>query len=358
MRIHHVTQTLSNGDAVSNNLVAIVKLLDEKDIDGYIFCEQCHRRKDEGIEIIDFNEIDKHIKAEDIIIYHKSIGTKLTDKIAKLKNKVIVVYHNITPAEYFEGYNDELVKLLAWGRRQLKSLENCLHFICDSDYNKEDLIKEGIDESKMSTIPLLINFDDYQGKYDSELYNKMNDGKVNILFVGRVSPNKKHEDIIKSFNYYKKFINNESRLILVGGWTGVEKYHEELSALVNQLRLTDVHFCSHIPFSKILAYYKSADVFLCMSEHEGFCVPLLEAMSFEVPVIAYDCAAVPETLGGSSVVIKEKDYPLIAATIEEVIENTKLRKNIIARQTERLKYFEKEKIEKMTFEKLMSIINM
>lgn len=356
MKIHHITPTLAKGDAVSNNLVAIAHLLENEGYKNDIICEMNARGIEENIEIIDFTAFDDTVEDGDIIIYHHSIGTDIVDKLSKLNNKIIVVYHNITPSNYLEDYNPPLAKLAKRGRTQLKKLSNANYFICDSDYNKQDLINEGISTDNVVTIPLLIEFGDYEKEYDKEVFKSMNDGKTNILFVGRVAPNKKQEDIIKSFNYYKKLVNSNSRLILVGSWNGLEKYYEELTTLVNELQVEDVHFCSHTPFSHILAYYRTADAFLCMSEHEGFCVPVLEAMYFDVPVIAYDAAAVPETLGGASIVVKEKDYSLIAATINEVVENNELRNVVIEKQKERLKYFDNKKIEKDIIEQLIKII--
>lgn len=357
MQIHHITPTLTNGDAVSNNLIAIANLFEQTGMNGYIFCESNHRTTNCNQSVKKFSELHKVISDEDIIIYHKSTGTKMTDEVSKLKNKVIVVYHNITPDTFFNGYNEGLIELTRWGREQLKKLKNCTYFICDSDYNKQELLENGIDDKKIITIPLLVEFDDFESESDDKIYKNMNDGKTNILFVGRVAPNKKQEDIIKSFNYYKKFLNTNSRLILVGNWSGLEKYYEELRNLVENLCLSDVHFCSHIPFSEIISYYKSADIFLCMSEHEGFCVPLLEAMYFELPIIAFNKAAVPETLNGSSILINQKDYALIAQTIDEVVNNSQLRDGIIENQKVRLKYFSKEKNEKILFEKILEVIN-
>ena len=125
------------------------------------------------------------------------------------------------------------------------------------------------------------------------------DDYVNILFTGRVVPNKKQEDVIEAFYYYKRFIQPKSRLILVGSFAGIDKYHDQLEAYVNKLGLEDVIFTGQIKFDEILAYYQLADLFLCMSEHEGFCVPIVEAMYFNVPVIARDTSAIAWTLAGS-----------------------------------------------------------
>lgn len=355
MKIHHITPTLAKGDAVGNNLVAIAHLLENQGYKNDIFCETNLRGNQESIEILDFKDFDDILEDDDVIIYHHSIGTDIVDIICKLKNKIIVIYHNITPVSFLEEYNAEIAKSAQRGRTQLKKLSNAEYFICDSDYNKQDLINEGITTNNIVTIPLLIEFDDYKKEYDKEVYKNMKDGKTNILFVGRVAPNKKQEDVIKSYAYYKKFINTESRLILVGG-IGIPGYYESLNKLVQDMGVEDVNFCSHVPFSHILAYYKSADVFLCMSEHEGFCVPLLEAMYFDIPIIAYDATAVPETLGGSSVVVKEKDFPLIAETINEVVTNEELRKIMIEKQRERLKYFDNKKVEKEITNTIIEII--
>src|SRR5690606_3919553 len=145
------------------------------------------------------------------------------------------------------------------------------------------------------------------------------DGYTNLLFVGRIAPNKKQDDIIKIFYYYKKFINPESRLILVGSYIGMERYYSELIKLVNDLDLQDVFFTGHIPFESILAYYQISHLFLCMSEHEGFCVPIVEAMLFDLPIIAYRSSAVPATLGNAGFVVSEKNYKAIAELIHIVL---------------------------------------
>ena len=127
-------------------------------------------------------------------------------------------------------------------------------------------------------LPIRLNFDKFNGKPDpitSELYD---DHRTNIIVVGRVIPNKKLEDSLKAFAYYQKFINPLSRLIFVGLWNGFESYLFGLRNMVTDLGAQEVIFTGHIQFEEILAYFKVADALLIMSEHEGFCVPLLEAL--------------------------------------------------------------------------------
>jgi glycosyltransferase involved in cell wall biosynthesis len=158
--------------------------------------------------------------------------------------------------------------------------------------------------------------------------------------------------VIKAYALYKKYYNQKSRLILVGSSNGYENYRRRLEIYVSTLELEDVIMTGHIKFNQILAYYRLADIFLCQSEHEGFCVPLVEAMYFNVPVIAYDSTAIGGTLGGSGILMKEKDALLTAGMIDRLVRDSSLRKNVISAQQKRLKDFSPELIE----EKFMQLL--
>jgi glycosyltransferase involved in cell wall biosynthesis len=163
--------------------------------------------------------------------------------------------------------------------------------------------------------------------------------------VGRFVPNKKFDDIILIFNYYNKFINSDSRLFLIGSPVGTEMYYDYLRSLVLQLDLKTVYFLGHVNFDDLLAYYRLADVFICMSEHEGFCVPLLEAMHFGVPVIAYKKAAVPETLGDAGILVNRKNFSEIAEMANLLFEDGDFREKVVKKEKQRLEYFTREKME-------------
>lgn len=172
-----------------------------------------------------------------------------------------------------------------------------------------------------------------------------------MLFVGRIAPNKAHEDIIKSFYYYKKYVSEDSRLILVGNDGGFENYSKLLKKLIKELNLeSDVIFPGHIKFEEILAFYKVADLFLCMSEHEGFCVPLVESMFFEIPILAYNSSAIKYTLGNSGVIVNKKDYFLISELMNFILSDENVKKEIIKKQNKRLEDFKLEKVEKQLLE--------
>jgi glycosyltransferase involved in cell wall biosynthesis len=166
---------------------------------------------------------------------------------------------------------------------------------------------------------------------------------VNILFVGRVAPNKKIENLIRVFGIYQKYFNRKSRLFLVGSYDENGTYYTKLEKYIALSGVDNVVFSGHIKLNEVLAYYHLADIFLCMSEHEGFCVPLVEAMFFGVPIIAYDRCAVKETLGGSGFLINEKDFLVFAKSIDYLIRNPEAREKIISAQKSRLSDFDTEK---------------
>jgi glycosyltransferase involved in cell wall biosynthesis len=170
----------------------------------------------------------------------------------------------------------------------------------------------------------------------------LDDGKTTILFVGRLIPNKKYEDLIKTFSCYKKHFNRDSRLVLAGDRRGWERYWHGLEGLVERLSLADVHFAGHVEFEELLAYYEAADVYLSLSEHEGFGVPLVEAFYKKIPVLAYRAGAVKETMNGGGILLAEKDFFRTAALIDALLCDERLRLSIIEGQTRALQKYSRE----------------
>ena len=180
---------------------------------------------------------------------------------------------------------------------------------------------------------------------------------TNIVFTGRIAPNKKQEDVIKAFYCYKKYYDSSARLFLVGSYKEDDEYYQKLKEYVWRLGVKDVYFTGHIKFNQILAYYKIADVFLCMSEHEGFCVPLVEAMFFDVPIIAYNSTAIPSTLGGSGILLDDKNPIIAAKMIDILVNDAELRQKVLKNQRERLEDFKYEKIKEQFEQYLNDFIN-
>lgn len=353
MKIFQIVSDLSYGDAVSNDVFAVDDVLKEYGYDTEIYAGfYSDKRIKKKIKPI--NSIYNKISSEDVVIYHLCIGTEITDWFKKLNCIKILRYHNITPPEFFYGYNDKLIEITRFGRQSVFELAGNVDFaICDSEYNRQELIDCGFKNT--CSVPVIIKFDDYRQKSSEEIIKRYNDDKKNILFVGRSAPNKKIEDIIIAFDYYKKNINNNCRLILIGS-DSVPSYTEKLEELINNLGTDDIIRPGHIKFDEILGFYKSADLFLCMSEHEGFCVPLLEAMYFDVPVIAYNAAAVPETLGKGGIVFKNKNFAKIGEIMNLILNDEKLKDIIIKNQRERLRDFEYDKVKKRFVESIREVL--
>lgn len=344
MQIHQILPSINIGDAIGNDVLEIKKILDSWGYESLIFSQHIHPNLAPVAQL--YTEYQKFSSPENILIYHLSIGSVISEFVKTLPDKKIIIYHNITPHKYFEGINDTLVQLLKDGRKELAEFAGTVDLaLGDSEYNREELEELGF--KKTGVLPIIIDFEIYKQEPDKKILKKFNDNYINFLFVGRISPNKKQEDVIKTFYYYNKYINSRSRLFLVGSYNGTEKYHAQLQNLVKQLNLKNVHIIGQVEFPELLAYYKLADVFLSMSEHEGFCVPLVESMYFGIPIISYSSTAIPYTLDGCGVLFKEKRYEQVAELMNYIIENKGLKARIVERQKKRLQEFDKSMIVKL-----------
>lgn len=336
MNIHQITATMSMGDAISNEVLAMQQILKDMGYNSEIYAENIDSRLKGKIK----NYREYREEREDILIHHFGIGSDINEYVKQIDIKTkILRYHNVTPYEFFKGYSTVTMQLCQRGREQLGVLSDCYNYcLADSEYNKEELVS--LKYSNIEVMPILLALDDYKKEPEHKIIEQYKDGKTNIIFVGRISPNKKQEDIIRCFYYYKKYFDKDARLFIVGAYQGMERYYNQLKELVSSLGIRDVYFTGHIPFKEILAYYHVADLFLCMSEHEGFCVPLVESMLFRVPILAYNSCAIPDTLGRSGILINKKDYIKIAGMMQYILENSSFRERVIEAQMRRLESFD------------------
>lgn len=356
MRVVQLLPTLSYGDGVGNDVLAIDRILKENGYNTMVYAENIDNRIVPGIA--------RHIKkmpamtGEDVILYHLSTGTRLNYRLPELGGRKIIVYHNNTPPEWFAPYDKKAEELSMQGIRGIKYLADTVGYcLADSSFNKEDLRRCGY-QCEIDVLPIIIPFEDYKKTPDSTVLKKyQGDGYTNLVFAGRITPNKKQEDVIEAFFYYRKYYNPKSRLFLVGSWNGMERYYGRLKDYVRELGAENVYFTGHVRFDEILAYYHLADVFLCMSGHEGFCIPLLEAMSFDIPIVACCETAVVETLGGSGIGMKERDPLLAAGLVDRVVTDTVLKESVIRAQRKRLADFDSRKVGAKFLEYLENFIS-
>ena len=354
-RIIQLLPTLSYGDGVSNDALAIDCILKKNHFHTKIYAENIDKRIPKEV-VQHINSLPK-LRERDVIIYHLSTGSKLNDILPQLRGRKIIIYHNITPEKYFAEYHDFSATLCREGRKSLAKLcsvpEYCL---ADSPYNREELLENGY-SCKVDVMPIIIPFKDYEEAPSRKVMSRYEkDGYTNILFTGRIAPNKKQEDVIEAFAYYQRFYNSKSRLFLVGSYRNMEKYLKRLKGYVQQLGVDNVIFTDHIPFDEILAYYHLADIFLCMSEHEGFCIPLVEAMYFQTPIIALSGTGVTGTLGEGGILVEEKKPLEIAGLIDYIQRHPNIRQELIAGGNRRLESFSTERMEQMFMDYLNAFL--
>ncbi len=334
--IHQFLPVLDGGDAIGNYAKALRGLFRRAGFasDIYVWRPGKGQRR----ECLPYRKHCTVSSPQNVAVLHFSIGSPLSDYVKGLPDTKIMVYHNVTPKEYLIGISERVYYIAKSGRKELASLSGCMDLcFCDSEFNRRDLVELGY--PNVHVVPILMDFSLLDVPPERRVREAYDDDWKNLLFVGRIAPNKKQEDVIRIFYYYKKVINPRSRLFLIGTAKQMPRYLEILEGLVERLELQDVIFTGRASQSELVAYYQMADVLVCMSEHEGFCVPLVEAMHFQVPIVAFDAGAVPETLGGAGMLVEEKDHPALAEMIDLLLTDESLRSRIIQVQNERLTYF-------------------
>ncbi|BDA75726.1 hypothetical protein CAL7716_098920 [Calothrix sp. PCC 7716] len=326
--VHQLLPNLAYGDAISNQAIAIRNYLRNCGYKSDIFV----RYLDEQVrdEAIIFNP--KSINRKAGLIYHHSIGSELTDFAIAHPSHKCLIYHNITPAEFFVPYRAEFAKILEKGRADLKPLAQYFPIsVGVSEYNAAELAASGF--SQPEVLPIIVNPSKWDILADAELMRKLQDGKANLLFVGRLAPNKRQDNLLEAFAHYLT-MDCDARIILVGYGDISDPYYQHLINTINRLNLGDfVILPGQVNDAELLAYYRTAHLFWSMSEHEGFCVPIVEAMWFDIPILAYKSTAIPETLGEAAFMFTSKDdLPQIAALAKLTVRDQKLREKIIKAQ--------------------------
>jgi len=343
MQMHQFCPTVSYGGAAGNHILSLQRLLRRMGYRSEIFCEHLPLLFEGRARPM--ARYARYSSPENILLLHFSTGysTEVMSWLEQVPDRKVVIYHNVTPHTYFAGVNELYFEAAQEGRRQLDRLRELAAAGWGvSTFNCQELAERGW--TRLGVLPIIFDPQRYAVRPERKVLRRWQGG-ANVLFVGRVVPNKRFEDLILTFYYLERFVRPDAHLLLVGSTQNMEPYHEFLRALIARLGLPGVVFTGHVSTSQLVAYYQCASVYLSMSEHEGFGVPLLESMHFGVPIVAYEAAAVPETLGHSGVRITDKDYVAVAELMGLLVEDEGLRARIVARQRERLRDFLPEKVE-------------
>lgn len=331
--VHQLVHTLSYGDAISGEVLALQRCFRAAGRESEIFALNVHP-KYKGLAR---EASSLPLDAAGEVILHYSLGSSLNDLYARLTRAArAMIYHNLTPARWFEGVNPRIVRDIEQGVAELPALCRITdRLIADSAFNAGELRALGFDAA---VLELPIDHTKWGIPRNEGIYSVVKgEPGLHMLHVGRLAPNKCIEDIIRTFWFVHRFVEPQSRLWLVGIDIDTELYSFALKRMVHELELeTAVNFVGGMLDDEVKALYEAATVYVCMSEHEGFCLPLIEAMNFGLPVVAFASSAVPDTLGGAGVLVREKRHAEIAEVIGEIYRNSELRAKLAALGRERV----------------------
>jgi glycosyltransferase involved in cell wall biosynthesis len=333
--IHQLLPNLVYGDAISNHALALRDRLRARGYPSEIFVRYIDPRLADQCRSF----LDGAPPAAAGLLYHHSIGSEVTPAAIAHTGPKCLIYHNITPAEFFEPYRPDFAELLRQGRRDMHELAG--HFPLsagDSAFNAGELAEFGFRDP--GVLPIMIDPRQWDAPADAALLRKLQDGRTNLLFVGRLSPNKRQDWLIEAFAHYLRFDPN-ARLLLVGDGGPFDPYVEHLRALVRQPALRGrVVLTGQVSDTELAAYYRTAHLFWSMSEHEGFCVPLVEAMWFNVPILAGKSSAVPETLADAGLLFTPVEPSREAAAAASLLaRDPVLREMVLSAQRRRRRDF-------------------
>lgn len=345
-RIHQFVHTLSYGDAISTEVLSLQRALIELGVESRIYAINVHERYKDSAQ--KYNEFK--IEETDEIILHYSLGSILNELYQSCNGiRRTLLYHNITPASWFEGINPRVKKDIEQGIKDLPKLCSISdQILADSKFNSDEITQLGF-KSKVLELPL-----------DPARWNEASNGGIlsllnedpalHLLHVGRIAPNKKLEDTIRIFYFLKHHFNSNSKLWFVGTDIDTELYSFSLKRLVEELSLQDaVFFTGAMTDEEVRAFYQASSIYICMSEHEGFCLPVIEAMHFGLPVVAYAAGALPDTLGDGGVLVTQKNHVEIASLVLEIHKNRDLREVLIQNG--------KKRVEELSYDRFLKAVS-
>ncbi len=339
-RVDQVIPTLASRDAIGGHVLQLRDLLRSQGLESDVY--YANASPDRLREGLPLSRLGDRRPTGRVLLYQLSIGSAVADLFRGRPERKFVNYHNITPAELIESWMPAVGDEVRLGRAQMAALAAVTEFaVADSRFNEEELRQAGYRST--ATASLLIDLERFDGEPDPRLAERLADerrgGGADLLFVGKVSPHKAQHDLVKALAAYRRLYDPRARLRVIGSPIS-DDYQSALERFAKELGLGGaVELAGSVSHEELIAYYDAADVFLCLSDHEGFCVPLLEAMYHRLPVVAYATSAVPETLGGAGLVLPDKDPVRVAAAVDRVVRDAPLREGLARAAAERVETF-------------------
>ena len=344
--INQVVSSVTPGDAVSDQVLAWRRVFQRWGFQSEIVAEQVHqdlrglvhRLADDGEALI----------AKGSVVLHYTHWSGAVEAALQAAGPRALWYHNVTPGDLLRPFNPGTAALCDQARRALTNFKGRFDaLIAVSSFNAADLVEAGL--GPVEVVPLLLDVTRVTPR-------ARRNGSPVILSVGRIAPNKRLEDVVKVFALYQKYREPTASLVLVGPEDGFESYRTAVGRLVERVGARRVQFTGRITAAERDQWYAQASAYLCMSVHEGFCAPLIEALTHGVPVVARKAGAVPETLAGAGLVIDGEDLPLFAEALHEVVSSPTTRTVLAGAAKRRLAELRPEAVEARGREALRPVL--
>lgn len=356
MRVVIAHHTIFDGDAVGNDILNMAAALMEKGcsvkLRGEAFSNTIKRK---------LRASESYLRGADLLIYHHSIYWQGGEELFKcFQGKKILRYHSITPPHFFKPYSSYF-NLTMKGRDQTVELvqfaDSCL---VDSRYNANEISALGFKKESIEVLPPFPQFKNFKNTKPSINIEKKlaSTPGLKVLTVGRIAPNKGLLNVVKVAVVYKQLFGKPIEIYLVGPIdNSLASFNEILKRTIEALDISSsVHITNKVSLEELKAYYTNCDIYLCLSQHEGFCVPLIEAQYFRMPVVAYGLPAVLETLGPEQLIFDEIDHAKLAAALHVVNTNADYSKALIERGLQNLQRFETNTLRRRFWEMIEKVM--
>jgi L-malate glycosyltransferase len=352
--LHQVLISASPGDAITNLALGTRRLLRRVGPSDIYACHIAPALLDEVLPLRSYRP--RH--SRNLLIFHASIGqSEVHEFLMSRSEPLVLVYHNVTPGTYFEPYDIEFADLLELGRREVERLHpRVVCAIADSQYNARELEEMGY--SHVRVVPPVVNLrrlSTIQPRTSTMSHLATFDGPI-LLSVGQLMPHKRPDFLVQMMHIAKTYLRMDGHLMLVGHQR-LERYSRAIREQVQELNLATVHVVGAVDEADLAAMFRSADAVVTASEHEGFCLPLLEAMSIDKPIVARAYAAIPETVGDAAFLIPPEHGPvLFAEAVVEALANDPVRQELVAAGRRRLQEFERRPPDVSVVEALLEVV--
>jgi glycosyltransferase involved in cell wall biosynthesis len=328
-RVALLTPVLAQHDAVGNDVLGMYEVLRSLGVDVRLFCET---KVGLDVEAGKSREAPEFCDGDDAcLIYHYSVGwDRGLEIVAACRGRKVLKYHNITPPHFYAPYSESYAAVCHAGREEMPNVARMPFdlFLGDSAYNTAELVDAGAPEERSGVVPPFHHVDELLTADAGVAFLERYLGGFNVLMVGRIAPNKGHPALVRVFADFKRVHRPDARLLIIGRKDArLAGYDGKIFEAIEETGVADsVHVLGGVGAADLKAAYLCADVFATMSEHEGFCVPVVEAMSMSVPVLGYGAAAVPETVGEAGLVWREDDPLLFSESLGELARDPELRR--------------------------------